>query len=439
MPDSPFRQVAPQWLSLGLPPQEGVVTEVALSADGSLVAASLLTPDPAADQDRISTWIRPTDEVGTWTGPHTGCTGLSFSPGPDGPRLLGLAAADQGQVCVVIDLETGGVLRATAPMLSGGKPVWRPDGGGFAWSCAPVPEAPPTLHRSRRLGFDRDGRGWLAEDVRRVHVFALGDDKPVIVESATDCRELIWSAEGLLYVADRHDDRHRDLGAQLFRFDPGTGHEVALTGPDLVPAASARLPDGTVAFVALTDAAGCGSVGAVHTTEGRLTDPATTDVAHPLTSRVHGLSVVGELLVTAQLARGAVPLLLLDPARPGRQQRLLDGPCEVDAYDAGHGGIVALVRQGASAEDLLFLPRAALPEPVESTLPVREPVSLGERCGVRPLTVNGVDAWLVPPANGSESPAPLVVWLHGGPGAQAGWVIPPTYSAWRPAATPVSI
>ncbi|MGW7614022.1 prolyl oligopeptidase family serine peptidase [Streptomyces sp. NPDC054766] len=441
MPPSPFTEAAPGWLSLGVPAGAGALTGLALSADGMLVAATLVAPDPAADRDRATTWIRSTAASAAWTRLDTGCTELVFAP--TGRRLLGLARAEEGQVCVVIDPDAGTAVRATPPMISGGAPVWHPQGNGFAWSCAALPDGPRPLHRTRRLGFDLDGRGWLGEDVRQVHVFrgydgyggfGPGDEKPTVIESPTDCRHLSWAPDGrtLHFVTERHDERFRDFGAQLFGVDLDSGHERQLTEPDLVAAASLPLPGGAVACVALTRAAGCGSVGAVYTVDPesgervlRLTDPAACDIAHPLTSYAHGLAAVGGLLVTVQLARGAMPLLLLDPERPGRQRRMLDGPCEVHAYDAGPGGIAALVRSGATAEDVLFLPAEELPEPAATVLPV-PPATTWQTDGtprLRPLDIAGIDAWLVTP-EGPE-PAPLVVWLHGGPGAQAGWTVPP--------------
>jgi dipeptidyl aminopeptidase/acylaminoacyl peptidase len=407
------------WRHLPHPPVEGPVVEVALSSDGSLATALV--------GGSANAWLYPLKGGQEWRPVPlpAGASSISFS----GDTLLGLAPQKKGQVVFACDPGRGEVRTLTPPMLSGGRPVWDAAGRTLAWCCA-RPGAVPPIRRTDRLGFDLDGRGWLNENVRQVHLWRDGGGEPVVLDSPTDCQDVAWGADGssLVYVSARHDGRTHDFAAQVFSTGVGQETEAALTPATLVPCHPVPLGGGTVAFVALDGAAGAGCVGALYLAgpDGvtRLTEPDTCDLAHPLTARLHGLFAVGEHLISPRLARGAVSLIAWSR---GGTLSLLDGPWQADALDATAAGVLALVRCGFDTEDLLFLPAEAIGDH-EKAGPAPAPTSYGTRIP-RPIAATApdgetIDAWLVTPAN-QDRPVPLVVWLHGGPGAQAGWWIPP--------------
>jgi dipeptidyl aminopeptidase/acylaminoacyl peptidase len=417
-------------------PDLGSVAEAHVS--GRHIVAVLADPPAGA----AAVWAYADGEWRALAGPRlTGVTVL-----PDG-SAIGLEALDGGH-CLVRTRADGTLVALSDASTSGGPPVVDPQGRRVAWPHVP-PADPPPVHRATRLGHDRDGRGWLQESVRQVGVWALEPDAapaaPVAVTAGTvDAREPCWSPDGatVYLVRDRDDDLAHDFAAHLVAFDVGAGTERVLTAPDLVPAHPVVADDGALLFVALTHPLGVGGRADLLRLDPRGGRPEShvpgglDDLAHPLTAFVSGLHVTAGHVVVPQAVRGRTRLLAV-PTEPGSRPRiLLDEPVELAAVSAGPGGVVVRTAAGARVGEPEHLADiadiadladvTAAPPPVRPPAEEHELVEDGVR--LRAFTVpvedgETVDAWLATPA-GAAADVPLVVWLHGGPMAQAGWSLP---------------
>jgi dipeptidyl aminopeptidase/acylaminoacyl peptidase len=431
-------EVAQGWISLKRPQAAGGIGEISLSPDASMVAVTLVSTDQGEDSDRASVWVRSTFPQGEWRrlGFAGSLTSLSFSP--SGDSLLGLTPEGDGHAAAICDLTGSRFRQVTPPMLSGGRPVWDRQGFAIAWACAPPRSRRALIHRTTQEVFDLDGRGWLDDNVRTPHLWSLDGGDPDVIDVPADCRDLTFAPDGcLIYVSGRREGNSHDFGAQVFRCDLAKGTEVPLTDASLVPAHPLALPDGSVVMTALTSRRGAGCAGALYAIDpdgaapALLTDPLVCDVAHPLTARAHGLFATAGLLVTIELTRGGMPLVTVDPARPRTAQRALYGPAEVHGVAASAGGVAALVRSGLTEEDVVYAPADQLGRLIGPTTSARPPTYWRASAEAAPQPVEcrsqdgeTIDAWLVTPPRVTDQ-VPLVVWLHGGPGAQAGWSVPP--------------
>jgi dipeptidyl aminopeptidase/acylaminoacyl peptidase len=448
-----------------------MIAAVSLPPDGTSVAVVMIAPDLEADLDRLSLWISPADRA-EWEhcGPADALARPQFSP--DGTALAGFAPAAGGAGQVLMAGSTaGGTLRQIAPAcLADGRPAWDPSGGRIAYTGFPlVPEHTARPVRATSLGFELDGRGWLGENVRQVHI-AAADGGPAgapvtrLTQSPTDCADVAWAPDGesVVYVSARHDTRTRDFGAQAIRLDVAgqaeERKERILTGADLVPCCPAFTTDGTaLVLAALTGADGAGRSGALFAVDPRdgdrvrLTDPVDCDIAHPLTAPSYGVSVVAHLAFTLRLADGAVHLIAADIDRPGTWWTVLGGPVQVTSMAATAGGVAVAVYGADGRGQVAVLDAAETarrPEPRSAGGPAAGPGGpawpardrraatglaspaagpaqpLPRKFTTRTTDGETISSWLLLPA-AAKGPVPLVVWLHGGPMAQAGWLPPP--------------
>jgi dipeptidyl aminopeptidase/acylaminoacyl peptidase len=211
-----------------------------------------------------------------------------------------------------------------------------------------------------------------------------------------------------------------------------------------------------VIVAALTGAEGAGRTGALYAVDPaggarvRLTDPEVCEIAHPLTSMASGVFALPGTAISLRPIRGAVEIVAVATDGPGDHWTLLGGRQQVTCVDANASGIVAAVHSGRGPGEVLMLPGEDVPRArngavAGSARPGRLP--LDEDAGqeapdadlspepgdaameLLPLAAKApdgevVEGWLAVPRD-SAVPPPLVVWLHGGPGAQAGWLLPP--------------
>jgi len=331
-----------------------------------------------------------------------------------------------------------------------GPAAWAPDGRRIAFpavapdaAVAPDTAMDSPLPRATEPGFDLDGRGWLSRAVRQIHIASpgRGTAEPVTGFPA-DCADVSWGPEGssLLYVSSRHEERFRDLGGQVFLLDLSGGTERALTEPDIGPRHPLFLRDGSAVVVAaLTGAEGAGRTAALYAvdprdgTRTRLTDPEAFEVAHPLTSMASGVFLTEDTAVTLRLVRGAVEVVAVAPGRPGDHWTLLGGRRQIGCLDANAAGIAAAVYSAREAGQVWTFAGDDVPRlrgrAGRRTSRLADEDGGDETMELRSLTAvapdgTDIDGWLALP-RAAAGPPPLVVWLHGGPGAQAGWLPPP--------------
>lgn len=429
------------WRWLGRPAAPGMVAELALSADGALVVACVVGPEPGGDADRRSLWV--TETTGT---PRWERLGAVDDDEPAHPRFApsGTDLVSAGQHGLLVLDAAGGSPALYPAGRPAGPAAWDPEARRIAFAAAPPDTAlAAPLLRATEPGFDLDGRGWLSETVRQIHIASPENGTAeAVTKFPADCADVSWGPEGnsLLYVSSRHEGRFRDFGGQVFLLDLSDGTEQALTEPDIGPRHPVYLRNGSsVVVAALTGAEGAGRTAALYAvdlrdgTRTRLTDPETFEVAHPLTSMASGVFLTGDTAVTLRVVRGAVEVVAVAPGRPGDHWTLLGGQRQIGCLDANAAGIAAAAYSAREAGEVWTLAGDDVPR-LRGRTGRRTPRVADEDGGdtkmeLRALTAiapDGVeiDGWLALPRT-AGGPLPLVVWLHGGPGAQAGWLPPP--------------
>ena len=95
------------WQRLGRPSAPGMVASLTMSADGALVVASMIAPDPAGDVDRWSLWVTATTGGAGWerVGPEDGLVQPRFAPA--GTGLLGFGGAGSAEPGAIMVHDAG--------------------------------------------------------------------------------------------------------------------------------------------------------------------------------------------------------------------------------------------------------------------------------------------------------------------------------------------
>ena len=447
----------------------------ALTPDGSTAVVAVVRPDLRTDSYRGGLWAVATDgsapPVRLTNGPRDTAPAVS----PDGRRVAFLRGAPEKPSQVhVTSLAGGEPLVLTDHPLGAGAPRWSPDGTRLAYS-ARVPERgrygtkdkadekvapsaePPRLvtepkYREDDLGYTRDRPEHLF--VVDVPAEAAGADEdpsdavPVARQLTTgdhDDREPAWSPDGstVAFVSERHGTRETDLrtGAYLVRADGAVDEapSVAVEG-DLGLTAVEWLADSRLVLLG-TDVGpdGCDFVarqGRVYVTER----PATADDGPGAVRAVTdgasldltgGLVVAGGRVLVADVRRGGVRLLSVDPDGPPVDadgvEVLLDGPVVVTGHAASADGqvVAVAVTDAGSPGDLAVVRGGELTRLTDLGAGLRVAGAVRPLVELTATAQDGypVHGWAVLPDPGAHGPGPYPVLLniHGGPHAQYGW------------------
>ncbi|RJO75641.1 serine hydrolase [Nocardia panacis] len=154
-----------------------LLSEPAISPDGTRIVYALRTVDSAADKDIQNLWqVRPGSDPIQLT---RGNADRAPSWSPDGRTLAFLRAADGAAQIWLLPADGGEPERVTELPLGAGAPHWSPDGTRIAFT-APVdtsgasmdPGAPNHIVRGI---YKMDGVGWLRDLHTHLFVLDLGD------------------------------------------------------------------------------------------------------------------------------------------------------------------------------------------------------------------------------------------------------------------------
>jgi dipeptidyl aminopeptidase/acylaminoacyl peptidase len=453
-----------------------------VSPDGARVAFVTTTLDEERNDYRSRIWLVAADGSGE-PRPLTSGTGKDTSPrwSPDGRRLAfvsdreptvrpeGLAAGDPAKPQIwVLDLAGGEARQVTAAKQGAADPAWSPDGRQLVFTAqtggddeaaeaalAGKPQAERAKERADRvkvitsLKYKFDGIGYLWG--RKRHLFAVGvpegDVAPAEARQLTDGPwndgAPAWSPDGreIAFVSYREADEDVTFRSDIWVLSVADGAYRKLTGSKGSSASPAWSPDGRqIAYFGHTEGEGnaamtrlwvvdadgsaaprCVSVDFDRDLGGStLTDQTLPGGNEGPTWTTDGASVL------ALVSDGGAVGLRRFRVNGGEPWPVIGSEQVVTAFSVSNDGArLAFGLTTATAPAELF---AIDSEGERSQLTALNAAWLASRDVAQPeafrfagMRGDAIDGWLLRPPGAGDSPAPLIVQLHGGPHAQYGW------------------
>lgn len=400
-----------------------IVSDPAVSPDGSRIAVVVVTIDVDADAYRRRIWM-----IDGEARPFTAGDGDTHPRwSPDGSRLAYFRQTDNGAQVAVIPAGGGeGGVITSFPLgvdrLDPAGPAWSSDGSvlavvGIAWTDADLDDA-ERARRPRRIttrDYRFDGRGWTHDRRRQVYLCdPTGAAQPRRLTSWDhDEAGPAWSPEGhrLAFLADSSPRPGLEPGTEIWEAEP-EGQPVRLADRGLWSVVGYR-PDGVAHAVgfpgtAIPDVAGL----------WRFDDPPvdlTAILDRSVSSLVGGpppLVWDGETAHVAHEDAGSLGIAEVLP--DGTVTHRLRGRSVVTGYSRAGGTSAVTVSEPTVAGRL------------DVTTGDDGTVSyFGEAEGIEPehFTVRSeevdLDVWVYLPEGGEA--VPLLLNIHGGPASQYGW------------------
>jgi len=422
------------------------VSDPKVSPDGRSLAYEVTSLDADRDESDTDIWMAPLaggEAIRLTASPYSE-TSPRFSP--DGRYLAFLSDRDGTWTQVwLMDRRGGEAVRLTDYKANVSALAWSPDGGRLALIVKDVDrddpetagdkggaapgdkEKPPKPIVIRRLKFKRDGEGYLTDLRHHVHVFDVATRKSIAVTTGPyDDGEPAWSPDGrsIAFTSNRTPDPDSNENTDIFLVEAKAGavprRLTTSPGTDGAPVFS---PDGrAIAFVAGGDPKdiwyGTLDLGLVPVGGGpetNLTRTLDRVVAAPLFSP-DGRSIL------FMVEEGGNSHLARVPAGGGPVERVVDGELDVQAFDVGKGGEIAVLSSRPDQpSEVSTLAGGALRRVSHVNDAFLKGIALGpvERFKAKSRDGTMVDGFLVrPPGVPARARLPSVLLIHGGPNGQ---------------------
>jgi dipeptidyl aminopeptidase/acylaminoacyl peptidase len=430
------------------------VSDPQVSPDGSWVAFTVRSMDPAKDRRDSDVWMVPMAG-----GP---AVRLTASPkpesrprfSPDGRWLAFLSGreGDKAQVWL-LDRRGGEAVKLTDYKADVADLAWSPDGKRLVLIVSDVdPDDPgseddkskeedkktPKPIVIRRLQFKRDREGYLREIRSHLHVFDVAAKTSVqLTSGAYDDSEPAWSPDGSLiaFTSNRTSDPDANDNSDVFVIAPRAGETPrAVTtspGSDTAPAWS---PDGR----SLTYLAGGDPVDIWYATNAVAIAPvipAAGGAARLLTRELDRNVLAPRYTpdgksVLFLVEDGGTQQLARVPVAGGAVERLVGGERDIASFSAGPKGAIAVLEsQSTYPDEISAVEGAGLRRLTRVNDDFLRGIRLGkvERLRVKSADGTPIDAFLTLPPDAPAGPAgqrlPTILRIHGGPTSQysVGW------------------
>lgn len=425
-----------------------LITEMRLSMDGALLAYVLQESDEASNSTGAAIWLMDT---------HTGQTkrltwGSSYdtSPrfSPDGRRLAFLSnrGGASGQIWL-LSLD-GGEAEPVAPSARGASELeWSPDGESLYFKRTVKPTDNVGRDRPRmttRLVYRWDGKGYLDG---RTHLFRarLGMEAAEQLTSGDlDCSHPTPSPDGcwLAYLSDEGDERDANMTTDIYVMDLSTRESRRLThAQHRISHLSWSPGSDRLAYLAEPKV----SSHSAYNVGLHVFSLATGEAVSLLegADRSAEVGVYGDLpgpgLSAPQWTTGGHEIVFLSQRGGGVDALAVNADSHAIRTIASgpHIAQCALSPDGArlytvpcdprSPWDIVAYPLAEGAEVSARKLTQVNAELLADRVVVEPERFSypsfddqRIEAWLYRPAGVHRQPAPLVLWLHGGPDSAYG-------------------
>ena len=426
--------------------QLAAISDVRLSADGSLIAAVVHTSDLTENHRDAAVVIAPADLSSP----------ARLLPTVERTEILP-RWAPAGQVLATVG-QDGGRWQVRLHSAAGQPPdvlvdswpdpieelTWSPSGRWLlfvcrepvdrAWLELPDDRRPPL--RLTRLRYREDGVGWTVNRPRQAYLADTASGAVTKLSSgAHDDAEFGWHPDGrsVVFISQRHPDAEMTLLNEVYRLDldapGGTDGAVRLTSALHCYGQPQVSPDGSRIALTVVDVlafpATCGL--AVLPAEGGQTTMLSAQLDRDCNSTWPATNGPiwtddGTVIVLVDTA-GAIHGYEFNADSPGRCRLILAGDRQVTTLDAQAGTLafaasspteppVLLAQRDGGAEEMLYAPNLDLRESRDLRAPRHQRTAVAEG--------TEVDSWLtLPDRDRWQAPFPLLVCMQGG-GTQYG-------------------
>lgn len=447
------------------------VQDPQISPDGRFVAFVKVSPDPLEKSYKRNVWLLPL--------PHGEAFQLTRGDkdgqprwSPDSSQLAFVSGRDdKPQIFLLPTAAPGGESRALTMRENGAhSPDWSPDGTRIAF-LSPMSEDerakedngedPPEpkdklegKHRKERKAEDefmrwdprpmwripyRQGTSFVDERYDQVYVIdsaesAVSEAKR-LTDISADYSPPRWSPNGESIYTDRTTTPEGDepwRGRNIFRLDPETGEEVALTDGEFSAYAPFPSPDGNwIAYgrghIGITDMPERLVVMATDGSETRIINESLDREAFDL-----AWSPDNQLALSVESEGNLLPWIY----NPQSDSLFLahDGRYEIEQISAGDDGIMAMsVSTPSNPQELYILSGGELREATRFNHEWLEEVIVQEVHELRFNSPNGaVQGWYLLPVEYKDSETyPLALNIHGGPHAAWGFSTKSMWHEWQ--------
>jgi dipeptidyl aminopeptidase/acylaminoacyl peptidase len=439
------------------------VTDMRLSPDGSLLAYAVQSNDRAANETRSAIWLwsPASGQARQLTSGARRDTNPRWSP--DGHLLAFESDRAGGKTQVWVVPVDGGEARQVSHLRRGASdPVWTADGAALIVRGEVRPEENPLeplsdepAERARRkkdeadrprivtrLQYRWDGKGYFEG---RTHLFRVplnGGAVEQLTDGDYDHGDAACSPDGrvLAFVSDRDEDRDANMTNDVWLLDLATRELRRLTDGGLRVHHLVWSPDGTrLAYLGdvkigahgvhnvqllVADVAGGGVANLLEGRDLSAANGLYNDVPSPATSAPAWAPDGRSLLFVSQ--RGGASAVLQAPVAGAAVTTVVEASAhDIQQFAASPDGsrFYVLRTDPQQPWDIWEVAAGGQPDAaparrcsdVNAALSAAHVAVAPERFRFASFDGTEIEAWLYRPARAASTPAPLVLWIHGGP------------------------